>query len=155
MTSILKIVQPQDSNQTVIYYMSTREDKPGERHAYSVQVPSKRISSGHYESLYGRPRLYLGKVKENQRINERCYTCDQTELSPPACLFNRVQLSRQATYFVHECLGPQIPYSTLRRTDISDFSDPWLNNDILEDSLSKKLLPTVETVIINKTDYCK
>lgn len=148
-TSILRIVAPDSSrsNNTVIYYMSTREDKPGERHVYSVEVTTRKMPLGQYESHLKGSRLYRGKT------NHQCYTCDQIELNQ--CLYNRVSFSTKASYFVHECLGPEIPYSTLRRMDNLTNSAPWLNNDPLKVSLENKLLPTVRTELINATDYSK
>lgn len=145
-TSIVRIVETKDGK-TVIYYMSTREGKPGERHAYSVPVPRRKV--------FEKSHLYSSAWPEAAQVrsSQRCLTCDIPELK--SCLYNRMQLSRQATYFVHECLGPEIPYSVLRRTDNDAFSEPWLNNQALEETLATKLLPTVRTELINRSDYGK
>ena len=149
MTSILRIVGPDSIyNNTIIYYVSTREDKPGERHIYSVEVPGRKMSLGQFDSHFKTSNL-LYKTK----TTDMCYTCDQIELNQ--CLYNSVSLSTKASYFVHQCLGPELPYSTLRR--ISNLTDirPWLNNNALKATLENKLLPTVRNELIPASNYCK
>lgn len=170
-TNIIRIVRRPSFNTTLIFYMATREGKPGERHAFSVEVSSRQLmsSNGHFHVLAQQQQQQqqrrqqanllhhsFGQQANRSRVvlsrgNDHCYTCDQIELNQ--CLYNQVQISTEATYYVHQCLGPDIPYSTLRRTDNLTFAEPWLNNRALQSTLENKWLPTVRTELINKTDY--
>lgn len=170
-TSIVRILKsPTDPSRTIIYYMSTGEGAPGQRHYRSVELSTSRKVLAPSSKQQQQKPLYLGWQNEASRSSsspsftsssassssliEQCYTCDQIELKQ--CLYNRVQLSTNASYYVHECLGPAIPYSTLRASSDDAFARPWLNNDKLEAALATKLMPTVRTEVINTTDgYCK
>lgn len=173
-TDILRILPSGSDDRTTIHYMATREGAPGQRHYYSVEVATSRKSffgSNKQQHQQAKPPAYSGWPKEGMGRNsagsssssssvsfsEQCHTCDQLELKQ--CLYNRVQLSRAASYYVHECLGPGIPYSTLVERAESDQTNarrPWLNNDQLAASLATKLMPTVRTEVFNTTEgYCK
>lgn len=187
-TSIVRILKsPADPSRTIIYYMSTGEGAPGQRHYRSVDLPTSRkvyegydgaLPSAKHHTQQGRqaywqkeasrpgssqpgsssssssPSFTSSSASSASSFNDRCYTCDHLELKQ--CLYNRVQLSSAASYYVHECLGPDIPYSTLRASADDAFARPWLNNEKLEASLATKLMPTVRTEVINTTDgYCK
>lgn len=181
-TDILRILPSGSDDRTTIHYMATREGAPGQRHYYSVEVATSRKSffgspNKQQHQQQAKPPAYSGWPKEGMGRNsagsssisssssvsfsEQCHTCDQLELKQ--CLYNRVQLSRAASYYVHECLGPGIPYSTLVEREESEGDQqtstsrrPWLNNDQLAASLATKLMPTVRTEVFNTTEgYCK
>lgn len=141
-TAILQVTRSMQTGNTVVYYMSTRDDKPGERHAYSVEEPStKRYFNSHYDL----------PVKQPPEV--QCYTCDRIEQNQ--CLYNRISWSKQSTYYIQECLGPDIPFSVLKRADDQNSTVPWVDNQQLRKNLANKLLPTIKTELINRGDYGK
>lgn len=90
----------------------------------------------------------------NDETTVKCYTCDLIEQNQ--CLYNRVSFSQKSTYLLHECLGPDIPYSTVKRANTPENATLfWEENENLKSNLANKLLPIVQTELINKTDYCK
>lgn len=140
-TRIVDIVENMNKPETsIVYYMATGVNKPGERHAYKLvdyglKDPSTNNTIG-------------------QQINKPiCLTCNQTNFQ---CLSNRIRLSKNGNHFVHECLGPDIPSSFIRKSEENSFQHwnrTWETNAKLKLLLSTKLLPTIKTELINRTDY--
>ena len=150
MTKILKIIpfyDNDDGEYNKIYYLATRINKPGERHVYNVVDKSKWMITTNRNN---------NNNDNNNNNTTKCITCDQIELNQ--CLYNRLTFSHNGTYYIRECLGPNIPYSTLHRLNDDDdhnYTRQWEMNEKLKLTLSKKLLPTIVTEIINRTDYGK
>ncbi|XP_027197777.2 prolyl endopeptidase FAP-like isoform X2 [Dermatophagoides pteronyssinus] len=148
-TKILKIIpfyDNDDGEYNKIYYLATRINKPGERHVYNVVDKSKWMITTN--------RNNNNNNDNNNNNTTKCITCDQIELNQ--CLYNRLTFSHNGTYYIRECLGPNIPYSTLHRLNDDDdhnYTRQWEMNEKLKLTLSKKLLPTIVTEIINRTDY--
>lgn len=145
-TKILKIIpiyNNDGSESNKIYYLATRTNKPGERHVYNVLDKTKWMFNRNNND---------GDVDDT-----KCITCDQIELNQ--CLYNRITFSKNGTYYIRECLGPNIPYSTLHLLNDdggnNNYTREWEMNEKLKMTLSRKLLPTIVTEIINKTDYGK
>nr|XP_046920004.1 prolyl endopeptidase FAP-like isoform X3 [Dermatophagoides farinae] len=143
-TKILKIIpiyNNDGSESNKIYYLATRTNKPGERHVYNVLDKTKWMFNRNNND---------GDVDDT-----KCITCDQIELNQ--CLYNRITFSKNGTYYIRECLGPNIPYSTLHLLNDdggnNNYTREWEMNEKLKMTLSRKLLPTIVTEIINKTDY--
>ena len=66
--------------------MATAEDRPGERHLYrvaDVSTPSLRIPE--------------------------CLSCFENDNTTDNCLYNRAHMSSDFSYYVLECLGPDVP----------------------------------------------
>lgn len=130
---------------SLVYYMATGLNKPGERHAYKLMdygLKNPPINNN------------ITGQQQQQQINQPiCLTCNQTDFP---CLSNRIRLSKRGSHFVHECLGPDIPSSFIRKSDgnsLHHWNRTWETNEKLKSLLSTKLMPTIKTELINRTDY--
>lgn len=168
-TDILKVTPTADHTGVIIYFTATREGKPGERHVYSIEDYNANIyqrggAGGFYHpNTLGQPKQ---KPQRHQRklVEPQCYTCEG--LAEGKCLYNRVWLSRNASNYFHECIGPDYPYSVLRSTAKGNDAEastatatttttplPWMDNKELAAILSNKFLPSTRHELLNKTDY--
>ncbi|KPM02289.1 hypothetical protein QR98_0006980 [Sarcoptes scabiei] len=95
-------------------------------------------------------KINIKVVLKSTISKHRCYTCDQIELNQ--CLYNRVTFSQFGSYYLQECLGPEIPYSTIRKSTQSSsrLNQSWESNGKLYRMLSKKSLPTIKTELIDR-----
>ncbi|XP_060074300.1 dipeptidyl peptidase 4-like isoform X3 [Ylistrum balloti] len=100
----------------LVYYISTKGD-PRHRHLFSVS----------------------SSLQNNFRHTE-CLTCD---LDPDHCRYYTASFSQSGKYYVLGCMGPGIPYYTLRSTE-SDFEIMMEGNEGLRARLPNKALPTTE-----------
>ncbi|XP_069107349.1 dipeptidyl peptidase 4-like [Argopecten irradians] len=100
----------------LVYYISTRGD-PRHRHLFSVS----------------------SSLQNNFRQTE-CLTCD---LDPDNCKYYTASFSESGKYYVLGCMGPGVPYYTLRSTE-SDSEFMMEGNDALKVRLAGKALPTTE-----------
>lgn len=71
--------------------MGTAEENPGMRHLY-------RVSDILTSTLLRSPE---------------CLSCFEMENSTEKCLFNKAHLSKDFSYFILECLGPNVPRTYL------------------------------------------
>lgn len=69
------------------FYLSTLEDRPGERHLYSVSGKKIRFSTF-----------------------TKCLTCHEGN----SCLYNNAIFSPNGEFYVLECLGPDVPKIQIR-----------------------------------------
>ncbi|KAG8180137.1 hypothetical protein JTE90_028724 [Oedothorax gibbosus] len=111
-----KIVAFHESSNTV-YYLSTLEDRPGERHLFSVSGKKARSVSF-----------------------TKCLTCDEG----PQCLFFDVTFSPKSDFYVLECLGPGVPKSEIRSIYNQTFDILDTNSD-LQEKLEGTALPKIRT----------
>ncbi|GFY75877.1 venom dipeptidyl peptidase 4 [Trichonephila inaurata madagascariensis] len=99
------------------YYLTTLENRPGERHLFSVS----------------------GK-KARSATFTKCLTCEEGE----SCLFFNVIFSPDSQYYVLECLGPGVPKVEIRSIYNQTF-DVLDANDDLSDLLKERTLPQIRT----------
>ncbi|GBL98621.1 Dipeptidyl aminopeptidase-like protein 6 [Araneus ventricosus] len=83
---IYKVVAYHEASNTV-YYLTTLENRPGERHLFSVSGKKARAATF-----------------------TKCLTCEEGE----GCLFFNVLFSPGAKYYILECLGPGVPKVEIR-----------------------------------------
>ncbi|GFQ73241.1 dipeptidyl aminopeptidase-like protein 6, partial [Trichonephila clavata] len=83
---IYKVVAYHEASNTV-YYLTTMENRPGERHLFSVSGKKARAATF-----------------------TKCLTCEEGE----SCLFFNVIFSPDSQYYVLECLGPGVPKVEIR-----------------------------------------
>ncbi|XP_021342570.1 dipeptidyl peptidase 4-like isoform X6 [Mizuhopecten yessoensis] len=100
----------------LVYYISTGGD-PRHRHLYSVS----------------------SSLQNNFRHTE-CLTCD---LDTDHCKYHTASFSQSGKYYVLGCMGPGVPYYTLRSTE-SDFEIMIEGNEALRVRLQRKALPKTE-----------
>ncbi|KAB7507600.1 Inactive dipeptidyl peptidase 10 [Armadillidium nasatum] len=83
-----------DHNNNYIYFLGTAEERPSERHLY-------RVSDILTSTLLRSPE---------------CMSCFEAENSTNDCLYNKAHFSPEFSYFVLECLGPDVPRTYLIST---------------------------------------
>ncbi|KAG8180229.1 hypothetical protein JTE90_016217 [Oedothorax gibbosus] len=101
-----------------VYYLTTLIGMPEQRHLYAVTD----LSSSN-------PR------------EQRCLTCSLDE----DCLYYSATFSRDAHYFVLECLGPGVPRIEIRETITNTLVVVLDTNSDLNESLAERALPQIET----------
>lgn len=79
------------------YYTATMEEKPGERHLFRTS-----------------------DVTSTMMLMPDCLSCLEADNKTDTCLFNRAHFSTDFSYYVLECLGPDVPRIYL-------FSTTWNN----------------------------
>ncbi|XP_022237849.1 prolyl endopeptidase FAP-like [Limulus polyphemus] len=114
-TNILSHKEDMDT----VYYITTLEDKPGERHVFSVKVMS---------------------AAAKQR-SDMCLTCDLGD----QCLYNSAIFSPGAKYYILECLGPGIPRTELRQVKENKLLLVLDNNDELRELYDQRAMPKIRT----------
>ncbi|XP_035208378.1 inactive dipeptidyl peptidase 10-like [Stegodyphus dumicola] len=122
---VARVVAYHEGTNTV-FYLTTIENRPGERHLFSVS----------------------GKKTRSVTFT-KCLTCDEAY----NCLFNNVIFSPNAEFYILECLGPGVPRIEIRSiyNDTFDILDA---NDDIREIIGKKTLPQVRTFQVPlKGDY--
>ncbi|XP_055931792.1 inactive dipeptidyl peptidase 10-like isoform X2 [Argiope bruennichi] len=113
---IHKVVAYHEASNTV-YYLTTLENRPGERHLFSVSGKKARAATF-----------------------TKCLTCEEGE----GCLFFNVHFSPDAKYYILECLGPGVPKVEIRSIYNQTF-DILDTNDDLRDLVEARTLPQIRT----------
>jgi len=99
----------------IIYFMGTSTDKPGSRQLY--------------------------RLAEDGQTEAECVTCELRTTRGQLCLRNSVEFNWEASYYVHTCLGHDIPESVLRRASDNALVFVFEDNLELEEKLNTKMLP--------------
>lgn len=101
-----------------LFYLSTLPNKIGQQHLYSVTDMNANVSK---------------KVS--------CLTCNIGK----NCLYNNAIFSKNAKYYILECLGPGIPKVELWNTEENKLIETLDTNDNLKELINKRALPQVRT----------
>jgi len=111
-----------DKENGLVYFMGTDSMRPSSRHFYVVS--------------------------DNGDMDTQCITCDMETSRGNLCDKNSIKLNWANSYYVHTCLGQNIPESSLRKTDDHSLVFMFEDNIELEEKLSSKSMPTrVDTFV--------
>jgi hypothetical protein len=155
------------------YFLGIPENKPGQQHLYRVTsvpprtgatlpppvcltcVPEPPPTSPPYffmdEDTYLLKTKYWEDEDDNAVITtpapRRRKKKPKAKPTEPSCLYHNAVFSPASTYYVLECLGPGIPYSTLYKTAMPK---PKLivnlqNNTRLRENVAKMAMPQIKT----------
>ncbi|GFU47836.1 inactive dipeptidyl peptidase 10 [Nephila pilipes] len=113
---ISEVVAYHEASNTV-FYLTTLENRPGERHLFSVSGKKARAATF-----------------------TKCLTCEEGE----SCLFFNVIFSSDSKNYVLECLGPGVPKIEIRSIYNQTF-DVLDTNDELKELLEERTLPQIRT----------
>ncbi|CAL1284638.1 unnamed protein product [Larinioides sclopetarius] len=108
-----------DESKHLLYYITTLESKPGERHLFSVA-----------DNSHPKPR------------QTTCFTCD----IHPECLYNDASFSRNLTYYALDCLGPGIPRVEIRSTANNKIVSLLDTNTELQELVDRKAMPVIKNL---------
>ncbi|XP_063707087.1 inactive dipeptidyl peptidase 10 [Culicoides brevitarsis] len=162
-----------DVKNEIVYYMATKESRPGYRHLYSVKIifnitiennilvsatqPScltcfyNAHSPGFKLNNYRKKNNMKNDIFEIETVKNN-YTettlptgkLETQEHVSAGCLYNRVQLSTHFTYFIQECLGPNIPTTfvvdTIKKERLFTLDD----GKYLQNKLSPIAVPNIK-----------
>lgn len=147
-----------DEINDIIYFMATPKLKPGQRHLYKISLT---LNVTHKPN-----RMFL---TSSQPI---CLTCDNTAQSfrllstatggnisttsdnetsitdadiPNNCLYNKILFSRDFTYYVQECMGPDSPSVYLVETQTMMKIVILHNGDLLRNRINQLAVPQIRT----------
>jgi len=105
-----------DTEKGLIYFMGTDTLSPGSRHLYVVA--------------------------DNGDMDVQCITCTIKTSRGELCQKNSIDLNFDNTFYIHTCSGQTIPESSLRRMEDHALVYLFESNQLLEEKLSEKSLPT-------------
>lgn len=163
-----------DEPNEIVYFMAAPERKPGERHLYKIYlklnvtktnrtyITSTRptcLTCDNSESTY---KLVTPKAEPSPNIDGYGFgfsfpapadpphndTEDESNSSPKIpnnCKYNKVYFSRDYSYYVQECLGPDSPSVYLVETSTNNKVVVLHNGDMLRWKLSQLALPQFRT----------
>ncbi|XP_062141261.1 inactive dipeptidyl peptidase 10 isoform X1 [Drosophila sulfurigaster albostrigata] len=155
-----------DEGHEIVYFMAAPEKRPGERHLYKISLKlnvteSNRtyitstqptcLTCDNTEATYRLHRARSTNAAEWQRgerwedIVARLEPDDCIYDIPKNCLYNRVQFSRDYSYYVQECLGPEAPSVYLVETASNDKIFVLNAGDVLRHRLSQLAIPQMRT----------
>ncbi|XP_037937726.1 dipeptidyl aminopeptidase-like protein 6 [Teleopsis dalmanni] len=142
-----------DESNEIVYFMAAPEKRPGERHLYKI-------------------RLKLNITKPNRTYitatQPTCLTCDNSASTfklfnapiennnssesdecpyeiPKNCLYNKIYFSKDFSFYVQECLGPESPSVYLVDTQTNTKIYVLNAGDSLRNRLSQLALPQLRT----------
>lgn len=128
-----------DASSQSIYYMSAPENRPGQRHLYKIVLEFELLDSTSSDinirprtpvclscdnsvATYDMNNTYNlnSFIRENNHSEKDIFVHvnhmigknkkpDEADLIPNNCLYNRVHMSPDFSYYVLECLGPDTP----------------------------------------------
>jgi hypothetical protein len=87
-------------------------------------------------NLPGSRQLYSASTASNTAME--CMTCDLKTQRGDLCKYNSISMSKDGTFYVQSCLGPNIPEVVIRRTEDSKVIHILEINKQLEDKLKNK-----------------
>lgn len=155
-----------DEAHEIVYFMAAPEKRPGERHLYKISLKlnvteSNRtyitstqptcLTCDNTEATYRLHRARSTNAAEWQHgerwedIVARLEPDDCIYDIPKNCLYNRVQFSRDYSYYVQECLGPEAPSVYLVDTASNDKIFVLNAGDVLRHRLSQLAIPQMRT----------
>ncbi|XP_032594836.1 inactive dipeptidyl peptidase 10 [Drosophila grimshawi] len=155
-----------DEAHEIVYFMAAPEKRPGERHLYKISlklnitetnrtyITSTQptcLTCDNTESTYRLHRARSTNAADWQRggrwedIVARLEPDDCIYDIPKNCLYNRVQFSRDYSYYVQECLGPEAPSVYLVRTASNEKIFVLNAGDVLRHRLSQLAIPQMRT----------
>lgn len=106
-----------------IYYIATLPDQPGSRHLYRTLAPSSH-----------------SYIKSS---GPECLTCNKTmtDLDRLTCNYYDVQMSKDGSFMIMTCLGPDVPYSCIHHSPSMHYLYTLEANFEVMDNLAQYEIP--------------
>ncbi|XP_073828737.1 inactive dipeptidyl peptidase 10 isoform X2 [Musca autumnalis] len=145
-----------DEDNEIVYFMAAPEKRPGERHLYKISLKLNVTKTNRtyitssqptcltcdntpstFKLKNGSPAMEPEDVDEDEK--------DLVYVIPKNCLYNKVYFSKDFSYYVQECLGPESPSVYLVETQ-TNLKTMVLNaGDSLRNRLMQYALPQIRT----------
>lgn len=146
-----------DELNEIIYFMATPKLKPGQRHLYKINLtlnvthkPNRMFltasqplcltcdnSVQSFRLISNATGGNISSTSENETITD--------DAIPNNCLYNKIYFSRDYTYYVQECLGPDSPSVYLVETQSSMKIVILHNGDLLRGRINQLAVPQIRT----------
>ncbi|XP_045111880.1 inactive dipeptidyl peptidase 10-like isoform X1 [Portunus trituberculatus] len=111
-----------DQNNNYIYYIATMEGKPGDRHLFRTS-----------------------DVTSPMMLMPDCLSCLEADNNTDTCLYNRAHFSKDFSYYVLECQGPDVPRIYLFSTWSNQLIYTLDNYSELRERVEEMALPKTQT----------
>uniref|UniRef100_A0A1I8PFL3 Venom dipeptidyl peptidase 4 n=1 Tax=Stomoxys calcitrans TaxID=35570 RepID=A0A1I8PFL3_STOCA len=145
-----------DEDKEIVYFMAAPEKRPGERHLYKISLKLNVTKTNRTYITSSQPtcltcdntpstfRLRNGRpAMEPEDVDED--EVDLVYVIPKNCLYNKVYFSKDFSYYVQECLGPESPSVYLVETQ-NNLKTLVLNaGDSLRNRLLQYAVPQIRT----------
>ncbi|GAB0091286.1 inactive dipeptidyl peptidase 10 [Sergentomyia squamirostris] len=148
-----------DEERELVYFMAAPETAPGQRHLYRIDLKLNFTQRSNRVYVNTSPPLCLTCINTRtsfhpdivQTTIENGTEVDNFEI-PNNCLFNKIYMSPDFTYYVQECLGPDSPsvYVVDIKTNLKIFV--MHNGDELRSRLIDLALPQIRTLSVEMKD---
>ncbi|KAJ6637363.1 Inactive dipeptidyl peptidase 10 [Pseudolycoriella hygida] len=150
-----------DEANEIVYFMATPRFKPGQRHLYKISLslnvtktPNRIFVSSSLPVCMtcdnSRHRFKLLMNSPNGNATEDFES--NIERIPNNCLFNRCYFSKDYSYYVQECLGPETPSIYLVDTITMSKVIVLDSGEALRNRLAQLATPQIRTVAVEVRD---
>lgn len=142
-----------DETNEIVYFLAAPEQKPGQRHLYKITVKINATASANRAYITSSQPICLtcnnspSTFKLINNINESHITTDEecTIDIPNNCLYNKIYFSKDYSFYVQECLGPESPSVYLVETQTNTKIFVLHAGDLLRRKLSQLALPQIRS----------
>lgn len=124
--SVVTYIYGWDKTNDTIYYQSTPELSPSQRHVYAVAADGSSAP--------------------------RCLSCDVQTLEGRACLYASASFSTDLSYLALTCSGPDPPHVALYRAKDASLLALWEINQNLRQKIAGRDLPEIVNVDVDVPD---
>lgn len=148
-----------DEVNEIIYFLATPKLVPGQRHLYQINLAinatkkSNRIFISSTVPVCmtcdnGAHTFRLISNSSGGNVSSDYYESPLGGEIPNNCLFNKIHFSKDFSYYVQECLGPQTPSVYLVETSSMMKIMVLHNGDLLRSRLAQLAIPQIRTVSV-------
>lgn len=150
-----------DEINEIIYFMATPIMKPGQRHMYKIHLKLNVTQQPNRIVVTSTPPVCLtcdNSVNTFRIISDQSDADNSTNSTsdaqkddtysaaiPKNCLYNKIYLSSDYSYYVQECLGPESPSVYLVETHTTAKILVLHNGDLLRSRLNQIAIPQIRT----------
>ncbi|XP_046802103.1 venom dipeptidyl peptidase 4 isoform X1 [Lucilia cuprina] len=152
---VTEIVGWDEANE-IVYFMAAPEKRPGERHLYKISLKLNVTKTNRTYITSSQPtcltcdntpstfKLNNGRpAKDPEDVDDDEEEC--VYIIPKNCLYNKVYFSKDFSYYVQECLGPESPSVYLVDTQTNLKTIVLNAGDSLRHRLLQFALPQIRT----------
>ncbi|KAK7866724.1 hypothetical protein R5R35_003146 [Gryllus longicercus] len=115
-----------DEKTHLVYFLGTDESDPATLHLYSVSDNASTAPNQH-----------------------TCISCQfKTRASGKSCLYNKASFSKECSFFMHSCSGPDVPEVSLYDKENKHLMI-WEDNQEVRELLKDRVLPTIKQMRVD------
>ncbi|XP_059618218.1 inactive dipeptidyl peptidase 10 isoform X3 [Phlebotomus argentipes] len=149
-----------DEDRGLVYFMAAPEHSPGQRHLYRIDLKLNFTERPNRVYVTTSAPLCLTCINTKATFHPDTFkmfsvndTFDEEEFEVPNnCLYNKIYLSKDFTYYIQECLGPDSPstYIVDTRSNLKVFI--LHDGSELRERLEELALPQIRTLSVEMKD---